>query len=140
MESDVEGRRGILAVASAALLSILLAAACGSNEPTTIALTAASSGSTVEATVRDPIVIRLEANLTTGYSWQLQPGLDEAVVTFVQEAYEQAPATSGLVGAGGTQTLEFKAVGVGSTSVSLAYQQTGSGHLGATFSVRIDVR
>jgi len=63
-------------------LSLLLAAtliACGGStgDGTTIELTAADSGSARPAKVGDDIVVSLEANPTTGYSWQLAPGLDK---------------------------------------------------------------
>jgi inhibitor of cysteine peptidase len=112
--------------------------ACGSGAA--IELSAADAGTTVEAKVGDPIVISLEANPTTGYSWQLQPGLDDAVVTFVKEEYQQEPAPSGLVGAGGTDRLEFKAVGPGTTRISLAYLQAGSGAGDDTFEVEVTVQ
>jgi inhibitor of cysteine peptidase len=122
-------------LAPAIALAVL---ACGSG--TTIELTAADAGTTVQAKVGDPIVITLEANPTTGYDWHLQPGLDEAVVTFVKQTYEQGAAASGVVGAGGEDTIEFKAVGAGTTTISLAYTQAGSGAGDDTYEVEVEVQ
>ena len=112
---------------------------CGGSG-STIELTAADAGTTVQAKVGDPIVITLEANPTTGYDWHLQPGLDEAVVTFVKQTYEQGAAASGVVGAGGEDTIEFKAVGAGTTTISLAYTQAGSGAGDDTYEVDVEVQ
>jgi inhibitor of cysteine peptidase len=125
---------GLALVALASLLS-----ACGPGGGAPIELTASDSGSIVQAKVGDQIVISLEANPTTGYSWQLQSGLDDAVVSFVKEEYQQGATASGLVGAGGTDRIEFKAVGAGTTTISLAYVQAGSATQGDTFEVEVEV-
>jgi inhibitor of cysteine peptidase len=67
------------------------------------------------------VTVTLESNPTTGYSWQVME-IDNAIL--VQEGdpeYKQASGTSGLVGAGGTETFRFKAVGTGETTLSLGY-------------------
>jgi inhibitor of cysteine peptidase len=135
-------RRWRDAVAMAVLVPALGLAilACGGGSGSTISLTAADAGTTVQAKVGDPITITLEANPTTGYDWHLQPGLDEAVVSYVKQTYEQGAAASGLVGAGGEDVIEFKAVGAGTTSISLAYTQAGSGAGDDTFEVDVTVQ
>ena len=132
------GVRVLLAMGIVVLLVAACGSAGGSPEPTT--LTAAANGTTVQATVGENIFIALEANPTTGYRWQVQPGLDPSVVTFVGDDYQQGPSASGTVGAGGTDTLEFLAAGKGTTTIALTYAQVGSGDVGSTFSVKVEVR
>jgi inhibitor of cysteine peptidase len=134
------GRRRRLGSIAAVLALAVALVGCGGSGGTAISLTAADAGTTVQAKVGDPITITLEANPTTGYDWHLQPGLDEAVVSYVQQTYEQGAAASGLVGAGGVDVIEFKAAGAGTTTISLAYTQAGSGAGDDTFKVDITVQ
>jgi inhibitor of cysteine peptidase len=116
--------------------------ACGGGSTgggTTIELTSADAGSAVPARVGDRIVISLEANPTTGYSWQQVPGLDESVVKFVSEDYQQAPASPNMVGVGGTDTLTYEAVGEGTTTVALGYQRSGDATAAESFTVTVTV-
>ncbi len=65
------------------------------------------------------IVLTLESNATTGYSWQLTDPVDSKVVKFISDNYV-APE-SNLVGAGGVEEWTFKAVGKGKTKIKLEY-------------------
>jgi inhibitor of cysteine peptidase len=81
--------------------------------------TGEDSGRSVGIEVGDRIVVILDANPTTGYSWQLAAGLDQAIVTHVTREYAQqgAPAP----GVGGAETWTFEATSPGSTSITLDY-------------------
>jgi inhibitor of cysteine peptidase len=120
--------------------AVVLVAACGANGgAATTTLTASASGTTVQTSVGEHLLISLEANPTTGYLWQVQSGLDTAVVSFVGQDYQEGPAASGVVGAGGTDTLEFLAAGAGTTTIDLAYARAG-GAPASTFSVTVEVK
>jgi len=124
-----------------ALGALLLAAACaapGSGGGTT-ELTASDSGSAISVSNGDKIVISLEANPSTGYTWQQAPGLDRSVIDFLSEAYEQDPAGYGAVGAGGTDVLMFEAVGAGTTTIALVYQRSGDPTAADSFTVNVTV-
>ena len=123
------------------ILAATLAACAGdSTVPgATIELTAGDSGSAVPAKVGDRIVISLDANPTTGYTWQQVPGLDTSVVSYVSEDYEQAPAASPVVGGGGTDTWTFQAVGEGTTTIALGYQRSGDTTAAESFTVTVTV-
>ena len=123
------------------LLAASLAACSGgaTGGEASIQLTAADSGSPVPAKVGDQIVISLDSNPTTGYTWQQLPGLDTSVVAFVSEAYQQAPAASPVVGAGGTDTWTYKAVGEGTTTIALGYQRSGDTTAAQSFTVTVTV-
>ena len=128
-------------LAAILILGLTLTACAGGSTGSgaTIDLTAADSGSAVPAAVGDQIVISLDANPTTGYSWQQVPGLDTSVVAFVSEAYQQAPAASPVVGGGGTDTWTFKAVGEGTTTIALGYQRSGDTTAAESFTVTVTV-
>nr|WP_321498233.1 protease inhibitor I42 family protein [uncultured Methanolobus sp.] len=76
------------------------------------------SQSTVYAIIGDLIIVELEENPTTGYSWNMtySKGLE------VQEdAYTQASANVSLVGAGGSHTWIFEVTDTGEQSISGIY-------------------
>lgn len=101
-------------------LVLALSSGCGTNGTS---LTEADNGKQITLQTGDTLTITLESNLTTGYSWQVME-VDEAVL--VQEGepeYKQSPGSEGLVGAGGTETFRFKAVGSGETSLGLGYMR-----------------
>jgi inhibitor of cysteine peptidase len=64
--------------------------------------------------------LSLEANHTTGYSWQLVDAGDAKVVSFVETKYVPKNA-NGAVGVGGTDVFTFKAVGNGKAIIHLKY-------------------
>jgi inhibitor of cysteine peptidase len=75
--------------------------------------------SSIETTVGQDIVIALESNPTTGYSWQVGGRVDSAIVAQISSDYEPSPSTA--LGAGGYQRWTFRAVGRGTTTIRLDY-------------------
>lgn len=65
--------------------------------------------------------IRIAANPTTGYGWQLAKPLDEKIVVLVTNSYLQEKTDNLRVGVGGHELWTFKAVGAGQTEISLKY-------------------
>ncbi len=100
------------------LFVLLLLVACD-ELPTTIDLTVANDGTTLQAKTGQTINITLDSNITTGYKWNLVSQPDAAVVKFVSSKYN-GPFTGGL-GAGGTESWQFQAMGRGTTLLKLAY-------------------
>ena len=74
------------------------------------------AGDSISVNNGDTFVISLDANPTTGYSWQASPNAD---VEFVKS--KQVPGDSNAIGAPGTQQLTFKAVRQGSSALVLNY-------------------
>jgi inhibitor of cysteine peptidase len=105
-------KRWIALVAAAALL-----AACGDDGGTTVELDVTDSLSEVSLDVGDQLDVSLEANPTTGYSWELGP-LPEGL-QLVSSEFEE-PGGS-LVGAPGMQRFVFEAVGAGSGTLRFEY-------------------
>jgi len=105
-------RRWLALVAAAALLG-----ACGDDAGTTVELDAADSLSEVSLDVGDQLAVELEANPTTGYSWELGPLPDG--LQLVSSDFEE-PGGS-LVGAPGMQLFAFDAVGPGGGILRFEY-------------------
>ncbi|MGB9665944.1 MAG: protease inhibitor I42 family protein [Candidatus Cryosericum sp.] len=78
------------------------------------------TGDTYETTVGKTFTITLDANATTGYTWS-QTVSEPNIVVYVTHAYEVTPRDPQVVGGGGTDTFTFKAVGKGTTTITLSY-------------------
>jgi inhibitor of cysteine peptidase len=98
---------------------ILLAAVSGCAKQVTAG--DADQGRIVELVPGESLVLTLESNPTTGYSWQLVE-VDEAVLKPKGEPeFKPSSGSEGLVGAGGEEVFRFDAAGSGRTTLSLAY-------------------
>jgi inhibitor of cysteine peptidase len=116
----------------ALLVAVLAVTGCGqaqgeivnadvANTPAPeIVVDAGANGSRVELAKGQALAISLEANPSTGYSWEVAEG-DQAVLRPVGEP--QFAAQSGLMGAAGMETLGFEAAGTGQTTLKLVYHR-----------------
>ena len=69
------------------------------------------------------VLIALESNPTTGYSWEAS--YDETHLELVEETYELGEyAEQGLVGAGGTELFRFKALKSGEVEITMDYKRS----------------
>jgi inhibitor of cysteine peptidase len=75
-------------------------------------------GAVVEVAVGEQIVLELEGNATTGYTWAVT-AVDPAVLAPAGDP--EYRSESDADGAGGTYTFRFDAVGPGETEVVLKY-------------------
>jgi inhibitor of cysteine peptidase len=82
---------------------------------------ASYSGKQVELSVGELLVVTLESNVTTGYSWTLTGISDESVLQKTKNEYV-APKTN-LIGASGKEVWTFKALKKGNTTISLGYSR-----------------
>lgn len=102
-------------------LVLMLLAACGGGQVTA---GQAEQGKTVTLKAGETLLVTLDSNPTTGYSWQVTE-LDETVLKQKGEPeYKQSPGAQGLVGAGGTEIFRFEAVGKGTTMLTLVYARS----------------
>jgi predicted secreted protein len=100
-------------------LSVCLLAGCGTEVK---AYTDPSQTIDIGADSEFVILIALESNPSTGYSWQAS--YDEGLLELVEESYELGPyAKIGLVGAGGTELFRFKALGKGEAEITMVYKR-----------------
>ncbi len=77
-------------------------------------------GEPIKVAVGQKFSIRIAANPSTGYGWQLSQPPDAAVTMLVTNSYIQK-RTDMRVGVGGHEVWTFKAVGQGRTDISLQY-------------------
>lgn len=97
-------------------LSLLLVS-CG-DDTGTIVLDADDSGSTVQATVGDIVIIELESNPSTGYSWLIPDDL--GILELLDERWI---GDSDLTGSPGTAHLEFEVKATGTWTLDLEYRR-----------------
>jgi len=97
---------------------VILITGCGSVQTQ---LSAADNGKTVEVKAGDQIVIALEGNPSTGYTWEAKD-LDASMFQQIGET-EFKSSNPGLIGAGGTLTLTFKTLKAGTSALTLIYHR-----------------
>ncbi len=102
------------------LLALTLATGC-SPQQQEVKATIDDDGREKQLKKGQTLVVTLEGNPTTGYSWEVAEPLDEQVLRLVGEP--EFKAESDLVGAGGVQILRFEAVNAGKTTLKLAYRR-----------------
>jgi inhibitor of cysteine peptidase len=101
-----------------ALLAGLLAG-CGSNDTN---VTAANNGQPATVHVGGKVVVELDANPSTGFTWDVA-ALDTKILTQVGQAEFKSASTTPMPGQGGTQTLRFQAIAPGTTTLKLIYHR-----------------
>lgn len=87
-----------------------------------IEVTEANEGSEFELKKGQFLVITLEANPTTGYTWEVVEPEDEQVLRQVGEI--EFEPESDLIGAGGVQIIRFEVVNAGRTNIKLVYHRS----------------
>ena len=88
--------------------------------PKRVTVTERDSGHTIHLNTGDTLVVVLNSNSSTGYSWQLQPrkkGVLKRIST------DQAASGGNLLGAGGETILRFRAERSGHTRLHLLYRR-----------------
>jgi inhibitor of cysteine peptidase len=81
---------------------------------------ASDNGSKVELATGQILVITLESNPTTGYSWQV---VDSGGAMLQQVGEAEFQPQSDLMGASGVEVLRFEAITTGQAKIELAYQR-----------------
>ncbi len=99
-----------------------------------------NNGATVDASPNQMINIQLESNVTTGFKWNLVTEPDAKVVKFISSKYN-GPIGGG-VGAGGSETWQFQAIGKGTSALKLAYFRSFEPNTPAAreFSITVNVK
>jgi inhibitor of cysteine peptidase len=104
---------------------------------------AQDNGKRIEVEKGQTLVVTLESNPTTGYSWEVIEG--EGTVLQQKGEVEFQPSNAGdqqLVGAGGTETFRFEAAGTGEVTLKLIYHRSWEKGVEPlqTFSMQVTVR
>lgn len=123
------------------VIVLLGVSACGSAKTAEIKLGAGDDGREIELKQGQVMAISLDSNPTTGYSWAAVD-LDEAILRSEGEAEFKSEGQPGVVGAGGVETLRFKAVSAGRVTLKLAYRRSWEQNVEPiqTWSVSVIVR
>lgn len=130
-------------------LILFLLTGCGAdsadgNGDEEIRLYDSNNGDTVNLRIGQIVVITLESNPTTGYTWEVEE-LDESIlaqvgdIDFIPESESESEPQ--LVGQGGTQVIHFQALAAGEFTLKLVYHQPWEGGDASpeSFSVKIIV-
>jgi inhibitor of cysteine peptidase len=102
------------------LVALTVTTAC-SPQQQEVKATIDDNGREMQLKKGQTLVVTLEGNPTTGYSWEVAEPLDEQVLQQVGEA--EFKQESDLVGAGGVQILRFEAVNAGQITLKLVYHR-----------------
>ena len=108
------------AIVMSFFLILALFSGCGTKGTS---LTDADNGKQITVKSGNLVTLTLVSNPTTGYSWQVMEIDSVILIQDGEPEYKQSPGSEGLVGAGGTETFRFKAVGSGETVLSLGYMR-----------------
>ncbi len=79
---------------------------CGNTQSAKIKITKVENGKTIEVKVGGEIVVELDGNPSTGYTWETKD-LDASLLQQVGEIAFKS-SNPGMIGAGGKLTLTFK--------------------------------
>lgn len=123
------------------ILSALIFSGCGPARE--VKVDANANGSQVELKKGQTLVITLESNPSTGYSWEVVE-LDESILRQMGEPEFKVsdPRQPPPPGAGGWETWRFQAVKAGQTALKLVYHRPWEEDVEPleTFSLQVVVR
>ena len=88
-----------------------------------IRLTDADNGKTVKVAVDGTVILSLESNATTGFSWTKADKVDKDILKLEKDDYMQSPNPNGLLGVGGTTVIVYRALKKGTAKIDLTYMQ-----------------
>ena len=138
-------------VLTCAMVTILLGLlAC--SPASKVSVDASHAGKEVKVAVDGLLIVTLESNPTTGFEWRYEEEVkdtlhiltgipDETVLALVGQKFV-APEAGAPPGTGGEEVWTFKAIGKGTTELSLEYSQPWEGGMKAseTFVLTIVVK
>ncbi len=102
------------------ILSVTVLISGGCANKNTI-FTEKNNGDNLNIKTGDTISIKLESNITTGFKWDLSQETNLSVISLVSSEYSEKESKENLVGGGGFETFNFKALSPGSTIITLNY-------------------
>ncbi len=111
-------KRMMLLFAAAAIAALLCACSAGAQEKVY-----GKEDTNISVSAGDTFVIKLDENPTTGYKWSFTVS-DDSVIELSKDEYMQENQDSGVVGAGGTRVLTFKAKAAGSAQINMVYERS----------------
>ena len=138
----------ILAVASMVVTLLALSAddisqASPEGDMGQVNIDASYNGQEVTIDAGKILVLILESNPTTGFSWELSEPIGENLLALIESRYEPGADTgTGLVGAGGTEVWTFGTLAAGETTITMEYSRPWDGGEKAaqTFEVSVTIK
>ena len=103
------------------VLFVWLALAIGCASFRQVKLSDQDSGNQVQIQRGQIVAVALESNITTGYRWEMAKSEQDVVQQVGEAKFE---AGSKLLGAGGVETLRFRAVKAGEADLQLVYHRS----------------
>src|SRR5689334_5314350 len=100
------------------ILSVNLLFACSTS--TASSLTEADDQRSIELRQGDKLEVKLAANPTTGFQWEIKAVNMDVLRPLGEPKFEPS---SNAVGSGGTVTLSFEAIGLGQTKLELIHHR-----------------
>jgi inhibitor of cysteine peptidase len=121
------------------LMAIALTSISGCAAEAALALEADDNGNEITLNKGQTLTIKLEANPTTGYTWEM---VETEGAILRQVGDPEFEADSDLLGAPGTQTLSFEAAEAGQMALRLVYHRPWETDVEPleTFSVQVTVK
>ncbi len=104
--------------------ALLVLTAC-STSAKQVSADDSSSGKQIDIAIGGTLTVTLDSNQTTGFSWELKEIGDTNILQKMDSKYV-AP-TSNMVGAGGKEVWNFKALKGGTTTLTMDYSQPWAG-------------
>jgi len=98
---------------------LLMLGGCAARPP--VVVTTAEAGRAVTLGPGDELQVRLAANRTTGYRWQLADDPAPILASEAEVTYEPLDTAGGRLGAGGTDVWRFRAAAAGRTELVFEY-------------------
>ena len=109
--------------------------------PKEITLTVDDDGRTIKVPKGSVLIVSLESNPSTGYTWEAVDLNTEILQQVGEKEWTQNPGTERMLGAPGMMRITFKATGKGAARLSLIYHRPWEGDPPAKrFGVEINVR
>jgi inhibitor of cysteine peptidase len=81
------------------------------------------NGKTVKVAAGGTVILSLESNATTGFSWTKADKVDKDILKLERNDYVQSRNPNGLVGVGGTTVIVYRALKKGKAKIDLTYMQ-----------------
>lgn len=107
---------------TAVVLSLLLAGCATMKSIPT--LTERDNGRDIHIAVGERLIVKLASNATTGYRWAAPPPAEPVLRQLDEATYVPNMAPPGMVGVGGTETFEFKALKAGQETLQIQYARS----------------
>jgi inhibitor of cysteine peptidase len=111
-------------------MSLVVGIACGGKSATPtptptmineIIVDVSYNNSEVTLAVGDRLIVTLDSNATTGYSWNLSAISDTSVIAKVSDEYVAPTSAPPLMGQGGQEAWPFEALDAGTAIISMKY-------------------